>query len=310
MAKQDDDEIRQTDAVHPAILQVTGDETRRWCAAVWSVGPGEQQLVGRIRGLVESTLAAHWMQPPVQYEPGTDFVNSFDLVVYESTVDGLDARLRADGWDQVDTSRMIAEEYEQFDVLADEARKQGLSVATSPEELWRIPVAPRAEAVDIDHIEFGERIAEMMGDQVWGETPGWFSRAYCEELGERIGVEFTPDEDGLRRLDEALFGFSSDGIHWLEPPSFQAACDFLGVVVDAETDLDVQWGTCPVDEETGLAPLPLFRMRVRGRDWETIPVGRDVLQGGCVPWETDQKRQTTDGVLTALFSAYRSRFGS
>lgn len=284
MHQQNNNGNSQIDAVHPAVLQVSGEQTRRWCAAIWSVNPGEQLLIGEIRGLIQSTLVAHWMQPPLQYEPDTPAVNSFDLVFYEPVDDALGNRLDADGWSPVPIEQMVIEEYEQFEVFEQQAHKAGRQIPTRPAGLWRSEVVGAEEPGDFAWGQLGSEVAEMLDDQVWGDTPGWFSRAYCDRLERRVQLGIGPNVDGLATLASAVIPDDEHRFRWIDGMAYQALCDFVGVVVDATSELEVQWGTCPVDEKSGMAPAPLMRMRQAGGRWQRVSVGTDVLDRAVLPW--------------------------
>lgn len=289
----------QTGSIHPAILKVTGDDTRRWCAAVWSVGPGKRQLIGEIRGLVENTLVAHWMQPPAQYEPTGGVVNSLDVLFWETPDRSLEMALQEEGWSPVDDRAMRTEEYEQFEAFQGEAKKAGRDVADRPEAIWRMEISA-TEADDVDPIAVEQRVAEMLDGEVWGETPGWFSKAYCETLRRRGGPEITPDRRGVARLQEWMFTGDRHAIQRPGALAFQAICDFVGVVLQSVGDEQVQWGTCPVDESTGFAPAPLFRIG-SGGDWRRLSVGVDVTRRAATPWGRESGGGNT---LVDLVDAY------
>lgn len=293
----------QTEAVHPGVLRVSGEQTSRWCAAVWSTSPGERRLVGEIHRLVQGTLIAHWMQPPAQYELATQAVNSFDLIFFQPLESPLRDRLKAEGWQPVALELMSNDEFEQFQVLSDEARKKAIDIAGGPTALWRV----KFEAVGGDESQgpakLGAAVAEKLEDQVWGQIPGWFSRVFCDQLRRVTAVEVEPTFEGLAALGRTILGHQDRGIHWLEPMAYQAICDFIGVVVQAETELDVQWGTCPVDQTTGLAPAPMLRVRQGSQPWRNLAVGYDVIEHCCVPW--GPKPQTErDGNLEDLARHY------
>ena len=292
----------QSTPVHPAVLKVSGDESRRWCAAIWSTDPDERQLVGKIQRLVESTLVAHWMQPPTQYEPQGQVVNSFDLIFYDSVPESLKQALKDSGFQAVHRPLLAPEEYEQFQAFEEEAIKAGRGEVGNPVAVWRVSIE-RPEGLQSPS-KLGGSVAEKLGDQFWGQAPGWISRVFCEELKEITDVEVSPDRAGLERLERTLFGGPTGGIRWMEPMAYQAVCDFIGVVLQATTSLDVQWGTSPVDEKTGLAPAPVLRVRQSGGDWAMLAVGNDIIRRACVPWGEDVK---TERVLLELLADYDER---
>ncbi len=300
MGELEKDLNSQTEAVYPAVLQVSGEQARRWCTAVWSNGPGERRLVGELHRLIQGTLIAHWMQPPAQYELMAQPVNSFDVIFYEAAGEKLAGKLRTDGWQSVDLGLLPTEEYEQFEVLAEEAAKRGTAIDEGPAQLWRITFDRPGGGGAQGPTQLGADVAKRLGDQVWGQTPGWFSRVFCERLKEMTGVELSPNYEGLRRLEQTVFSQWGRGIRWLEPMAYQAICDFIGVAVQAESSAEVQWGSCPVDERTGLAPAPLLRIRHKKNAWKRIGVGYDVIEQFCVPWGERTKKEAGDTLDTLV----------
>ena len=301
MDEQKENKNLRTDAVHPAVLKVTGEKTRRWCAAIWSVSPGEQRLIVGIRGLIDGTLIAHWMQPPAQFEPEDQLLNSVDLVFYESVDPELGAALKAEGWKNVQVITMASDEYEQFQVLAEEAKKQGRTVASRPSDLWRVQVEQGGgdEALDFEAID--KVVANEISDEAWGESPGSLSFSYCSHLAEQAGSKIGPSFEGLQRFESLIVSSETDGVQWLGPIRFQALCDYVAVVMQAGTALEVQWGVSSVDKTTGLAPAPMVRIRSQYTPWRNIALGRDVLRAICVPWGRDDNPGER---LTSLIGSY------
>lgn len=270
----------QSEAICTAVVEVIGEQAKRWCAAVWSTSPGEQQLVGEIQRLVDSTTLAHWMRPPAQYERSGEVVNSFDLIFYETVQKPLRDVLKENGFYSVRQPLLRLDEYEQFEAFNEKARKGGRQVG-SPKAVWRLPFHGVEQTAPG---ELGERVARRMGDEVWGQAPGRFSHVFCDELSAVTGVDVEPSREGMNRLETAIAAHSGEGLRWLEPMAYQAICDFVGVVLQANWPVQVQWGSCPVDEASGLAPLPVLRVRRPGGMWTAAPVGRDVFHRLCVPW--------------------------
>lgn len=298
----------QPKPVHPAVLQVAGQQARRWCAAIWSTSPGEQQLVEGIRSLVESTLLAHWIQPPAQYEPSGSVVNSFDAVFYESVDHPLAKRLEACGWKPVSLAGMATEEYEQFAIFEQEAQRHEVEISKRPSALWRLEIVDeRRDEIDWD--ELSKQVAAGIGDEVWGQTPGWLSRAYCQKLERRSEHSISPSRRGLRSLVGAWFddGDRVQGIRWVDGIGIQALCDFVGVVLQSTTSLEVQWGVCAVDDESGQAPAPLLRARRPRGLWQSLAVGRDVGRRLCFPWSDGARSVDPRDAMDRLVDEYVER---
>ncbi len=302
MRQDSENKDLQEAAVHPEVVTVSGDQSRRWCLAIWSTSPGEDKIIHGIRGLVEATLLAAVSQPPTGYEEDRGVVNSLDAVFYERPDQALEKALGDQGFQEVKSLGMNAEEYEQFEVFQRRARRGGRQVADRPSALWRVDVV---NSTDEDH-GLARIIAEAMEGQIWGQSPGWFSKVLCDALEKQRGqTAIGPDMEGLSTV-ESLLGVEASvreqAMVMIEPMIYQGLCDLVAVVIAQQSDLDVQWGSCPVDEESGLAPAPLIRARQTGENWHSLEVGRDVACAMALPWGTP--RVEVGSRLAALASRY------
>ena len=302
MRQEDGSQVLKEAAVHPAVITVQGDQTRRWCMAVWSTDPGEDKLVTGIRDLVEVTTLAAVSQPPSSYEEMREDVNSLDVIFYETPSEALAEALEGDGWREERSLGMSAQEYEQLDVLRREAAAVGHQIADRPSALWRLETRPSTE----EQRDLAKTVRGAMDGQVWGQSPGWFSKVLCD-AGQRQGhlPAIGPTVEGLSTLEKAWVpeGEQRHNSMWLvEPMIFQGICDLVAVVLAQQTELEVQWGSCPIDEASGLAPGPLVRVRKSAGTWKNQALGRDVLRELSMPWGSPKVE--VGSRLAALVSRY------
>ena len=301
MIEKKENKNSPTGAVHPAVLQVSGDQTRRWTVAIWSVNPGASAILREIQELVEGTLIAHLSYPPSEKERVTESFDSFDLVFFEEVPQKMIAALTEGGWEPVEVSSLTDDELDRLTVFQSEARKADQVIADGPVAMWRMPVARGAEELRERVDNAAERTLPKIKGQVWGEQPGWFSRAFCEELRQEVQVTITPDAKGLAALEDIVVDRLQGHLQVHRSIVFQAICDFIGVLLQAQGHVEVQWGTCPVDERSGLAPAPVMRMRHPGGVWKVLAVGRDVVRRISVPWGAPPEKNR---LLVALLEEY------
>ncbi len=290
-----------TGAVHPAVLQVSGEQTRRWTVAIWSMEPEISAVLREIQELVEGTLIAHLSYPPSEKERVAESFDSFDLVFFEEPQQNMIGALTKDGWQTVEMSSLTDDELDRLTVFQNEARKTDQVIPDAPVAMWRMPVDRGAKELRQRIDNAAERTLPKIKGQVWGEQPGWFSKAFCEELRQVVQVNITPDAKGLAALEDIVVDRLEGHLQVHQSIVFQAVCDFIGVLLQTQGHVEVQWGTCPVDENSGLAPAPVMRMRRPGGTWKVLPVGRDVVRRISVPWGAPPEKNR---LLVALLEEY------
>lgn len=286
--------------LHQAVLQIDAPDARRWTAAVWAISAPERDLIAAIKALIESTLVVEWIQPSGEGGEAPRGFASFDLVFYEAPKEGseLVQFFQEGGWKRIEGSALGEEELKRLSVFQNEARRESLEIAEAPEALYRLDVERMGGELGARLEDAARRAGRHLKGEVWGEKPGLFSKVFSDALRGSVQMNITPNQAGLALLED-LIAEEGKGIYWLDPLVFQALCDFLGVVLQARGDREVQWSLCAPEKETGLAPPPLLRIRKRGEPWKVVNLGLGVVQALASPWRAGGSRP-----LAALLGEY------
>ena len=301
MQRKKENENSGNPALHQAVLQMDGADARRWAAAIWSLPDDQAGLVRAIQRLVEGTLVQEWIQPSENLEGDRARFDGFDLVFFETPEQGGEvfSFLEETGWEKIAAEMLTEKELTGLSVFQNEARKVGVEVGERPAVLYRLGVRSMGGELGERIEQAARRAVRQLRGEVWGGKPGLFSKVFCDALRGGIQVNITPNRAGLALLEDLLVE-EKEGIYWLEGMVFQSLCDFLGVVLMSQGDVELQWSLCAVEERTGLAPPPLLRVRSRGGAWKLESVGLDVVRALAVPWREKGTRP-----LAALLTQYQ-----
>lgn len=284
MREKKENENSELPCLHRGILQLNADGHRRWAAAVWAWPAEIEVFFGELQALLKGTLVLEWIQPSRGGDSVPPGFQSFDLIAYQSLgTESLIAReLERRGFERVMTYGVSPEMLERLTVFQNEARRHGIEQVEDPKVLYRLQVHRASGELAARVGRACRRTERTLRGEVWGEKPGLFSKAFCDALRQEVQVEIPPNESGLATFSDLVVE-ESEGITWVEPMVFQALADFLGVVLQHRADVEVQWSLCEVDEQTGLAPPPLFRVRRRQRRWQVVPIGLKLVDQISLP---------------------------
>ncbi|MFT6627323.1 MAG: hypothetical protein ACJA1R_000579 [Flavobacteriales bacterium] len=268
-------------AVHPRVLQVEVDGQREWGIIVWSDPGGAQKLHTALLGVLEAALLAELSRPPKSiHEDGAPKFAAVTVFVFAETEYEIAPAVRAFGLQPVD---YVAEDYaERMRAIADEARMSGRSTPERPASVWRAEVSHHEGALGekLDGIQ--SMMAERMGDDVWGETPGGPSKLFADYVDKAFGEAVKPNVAGVQALEMLLVQRTVGKIRWMPPLLFQALCDFIPIVAQVEFGAKTSWAVCEA-LEGGFAQPPLIRFD-NGPDGPThVPLGPHVLRWCMMP---------------------------
>lgn len=127
-----------------------------------------------------------------------------------------------------------------------------------------------------------EALLEYAPHQPWGKSPGLLARTAADWLATQVGFDGVgPTRAGIERLESLLVHAEPGAIRWIDPLSFQALCDLVGVLAASQQALRVEWGVCEVDAD-GVAPPPVLRVQ-RDDDTFHVPLGEHVLRWCVMP---------------------------
>lgn len=141
---------------------------------------------------------------------------------------------------------------------------------------------------------------DQLGGEVWGETPGGPSKLLATYVRQHFNTTVTPSRDGLHAFELFLVQDKPDELRWMPPLIFQALCDFVGVVLQAEYGLSAQWALCTPDDD-GFAPPPVLRVAT-ATGYEQIAIGERIVKwcvmarGGHAPTLAEQVDELVDGL--------------
>lgn len=278
-------------SLHQAVLQVNAGTERRWTAVLWSEPVNQEVFLTKLKDLINSTLVQEWIQPPRGGESIPPEFRSFDLLSFVAVPDdeALQSSLFEMGFEAIDFDSFDEEIWERLTVFQNEARRDEIEVPQRPVQGFRLPVHRNQGELADRIIRVCRRAERELSGEVWGEKPGLFSKVFCDVLRGEIQVRIQPDPTGLTILEDLLVD-GAEGITWVEPLVFQVLTDFLGVLLQSQGDLEVQWSLCTVEESTGLAPPPLFRVRRQQGSWKIISIGSKVVDGIALSWSRPEKR--------------------
>ena len=278
--------------LHPGVLQVEIGGSRRWTMAMWSIPKQASEFRRALSHLIRATLVLEWIQPLRQGDDSAPTFASVDLVFYAdpATNDDVMAELEALGFAPVSMQEVTPKVKQRLTVFQSEARRQNRESPGDPVAIYRLGVEHRQGelAQRLDSVR--QRVESNLGGLVWGDEPGRLSKELCDQLQLEFQTRISPTPTGLAMLEDLLVE-TRDEIGWVHPVFFQAICDFLGVVLQGNPDLEVQWSLCAVDDRTGLAPPPILRLRRRGGPWHTSAIGQEVVECIALPWSEQTGRQ-------------------
>ena len=255
---------------------------------LWRDPGGPAEVHGRLRRAIESTLLAELSRPPRELRAeGARRVRALRLVVFEE-VERLDDAVRAFGLKRVAPA-------EWADTLAQvrgEASRIGHEVPDLPVAAFEAEFACRS---DVE----GALRAEL-GQAVFGAKPGEFFAALNRVREARGEPLLTPALASLDTLEAALVPEQEGVVRWIPPTTFQALCDAVAVVAQADIGRTVQWGESQVEDD-GLAPPPMIRLE-EGAAFAHVPLGLDLMRWCVMPRGAGEE-------IPPLSAWARDRFG-
>ncbi|TVQ96358.1 MAG: hypothetical protein EA398_16085 [Deltaproteobacteria bacterium] len=265
--------------IHPRVLEVRTGEGQELVFVGWSDPGGARALHEGLRRMIEATLLNALTQPAVRGEAvlsrrwtGLRFLSFADVT-------GIERAVQAFGMSAVPFDDEAGQDV--MTVIRAEAEAMGRPVPGTPIHAFR-------SRVDMQDGTWGDKLltlqrwmAERMGDDVWGATPGGPSKLLSLYLREEVGESIEPTPGGLDRMEFLLVSRSVGVVRWMPPLLFQALCDFIGVVLSASMGVQTSWALCE-PEEDGLIPPPLFRV-VRAGRMAHLPIGPHVLRWCMMP---------------------------
>lgn len=264
-------------AVHPRVLEVETEDGIEWALLVWADPGGPQQLHQDVQALVEATLLSELSRAPSEIAAqGERRFSGLRLIVFTDPGWDIEPAVRAFGFRRQDAA--LAEDAAR--AVAAEAEKAGRTVG-QPSSVWRAEIRRPAGALGESLEQIQRMMAQRLGQERWGSTPGGFSHLFATYLMKTFGEKIRPDVDGLASLDLLVVQRDEDVIRWMPPLVFQALCDFLPVAAASLYDAKVSWAESE-DLGGGFSHPPLIRVEQAGEGIH-IPIGHHVLRWWMMP---------------------------
>lgn len=266
-------------ALHPRVLELGPAEGNEWVLALWSDPGSARALHEEVKKLVEATLLAALCRPANTGEALDNPPTGIRLLAFSSVSGNMQQALQAFGF-QLEKTLPWPEE--RLTVLRNEGIEAGWQVPEQPLSNWFAPILRPSGSYGEKIERVHELLRQRIGDDFWGNIPGAFSRCSANLIQEHFQETLEPTLDGLRSLELLTVDRKRDGgVRWIPPMLFQSLADFIGVVIQAEWGLGVEWALCEVDD-AGYAPPPLFRITRPDRQ-EHLPIGVHLLRWCVMP---------------------------
>jgi len=268
--------------VHPRALELPlGAGGHALVLCVWKAPASASALHAQLRPLIEAALLAELSRPVSQLREHPQDWRALMLITFEpfafdpmpalapfalsqASLASPDARAAAALWRR-------------------EGQRVDGEVGDEPVALYSAALAQSKDA------RVQSAIAHTLAaapEDAWGSHPGRLARGLADALSTQglAGVE--PTHAGLARLEQLLVPDVSDAVRWLPPIAFQALCDLLAIAAHS-WGMQVRWGVCEPDEDTGLAPPPVIHVQ-RGSTSGHVPLGEHVLRWCIMPRRADE----------------------
>jgi hypothetical protein len=267
--------------VHPRVVAMERDDgSHALVGATWRAPDTAQGLHGQLRPLVEAAFLAELSRPIGELRERRQDFSSLQLLSFAPFAFDAAPALRPFGLETVPAR------HPDFRKAAALLRREAAFVDAAGAELSTEPVAhhvaefsgPAPEAITKATIA----LLKDAPDDPWGGVPGQLSHLFAHALSAEGLDGVAPTREGINTLERYLAPTAEGRIRWMGPVAFQALCDLLAVAAQGEWGMEVQWGVCDPDEETGLTPPPVIRAERPGRAGH-IPLGEHVLRWCIMP---------------------------
>lgn len=267
--------------IHQRVMEVELDSGREWLLTCWADPGNQRELHKQVLALLEAALLVELSRSPkqVRQEPDRRFVG-IRLIVFPELPYPVAPAVAAFGMRE---ERFDAEAYgERMAALRDEADALHIEIPDEPAGVFAARIAPLEGTLGekLESIEL--MMAERMGADYWGATPGGPSRLFAEYAKREFQEVIEPDLDGLRAFELLLVRGTPGVIRWIPALLFQALCDFIGVVAQAGFDQNVAWADCGEDD-LGMCPPALFKVAPKGGQPYHLPIAHHILRWCMMP---------------------------
>jgi hypothetical protein len=263
--------------VHPRVVRLRrADGTRAIVMLSFGAAQGARALHAALKPMVEAALLSELGAPPAALAEDAAPLSELTLLLYAPQPFDLAPVLAPFAFEPVAPA---AEHAQALALARREALALAQPVADEPHAVYR------ARVVRAAHPLAGALHDALLGaapQAAWGREPGRLARSAADWLATQGIPDVAPTRAGIERLESIVVQPQSGLIRWMEPLIFQALCDLVAIMAAAQPGLDVAWGVCEADPESGLPPPPVLRVQ-RGADTFHVPLGEHVLRWCVMP---------------------------
>lgn len=263
--------------VHPRVLEAShGDGTHTLVLASFAPAANVRAFHAALKPMVEAALLCELSRPVDEQRERASALRALEL--YAFAEHPFDARPALAPFGLTEAPLRDARTVNTLALLRREAARVEPAPADEPRVRYLARAAPRNEPLCA-------QLADALRSQCsgpFGSEPGALAQRMCQFLNDRGYAGVAPTREGIERLEKLILQDAPHVLRWLDPVVFQALCDLVAVTAHSTWGLEVDWGVCEPDEETGVAPPPLIRVHREG-DPVHIPLGEHVLRWCVMP---------------------------
>ena len=289
--------------VHPRVLESEVDGRREWGLILWENPGGPAALHTAVQGLLEATLLAELSRPPASvYRVPDRRFHAVRLFSYATLPFDPMPAIRAVGFRPV---QVDAEAYqERLAAVGSEARATGRTIPAAPVAVWEATISHPSGELGDRLREIEAMMAERMGDDVWGKTPGGPSRLFATYLEKVFGEPIKPSLEGLRAMEMLVVQSTEQTIRWMPPLVFQALCDFIPIVANVVYGTKTSWAVCEaIEGDTAQPPLIRIEPKRAGEAPVHVPLGPHLLRWSMMPIHPGEQVDSLTAWVTHQFGA-------
>lgn len=264
--------------VHPRVVRAPGHDGSHGVVLL-SFRPAQnvRALHAALKPMIEAALLSELCAPANELSEHYSALKHVTLICFADHGFDIGPALTPFGFAPVEL--ITAESAHVLALARREARTLADSVADEPVAAYRVQVATSGHALAgrlhralLDHAPRG----------AFGREPGLLARTAADWLATQADFDGVgPTREGIEQLESVLVQRALHQIRWIEPLSFQALCDLVGVLAAAPGHLGVEWGVSEPDE-SGIAPPPVLRV-TRADETFHVPLGEHVLRWCIMP---------------------------
>lgn len=265
---------------HPRVLEVETEDGFEYTLACFADPGSQRELHKQLLALVEATLLSELCRSASSIREGYRRHTGIRLLVFPTLPYAVEPAVRAFGFSPSALSpEAMAERVRVFER---EATEVGAQIGAAPAAVFFAPIAHPDGALGEKLEALHRMMADRMGSDVWGASPGGPSKLFALYVAKEFGETIRPTLEGLRSMELLLVQQKPGVIRWMHPLHFQALCDFIGVLAASDFGRKISWAVSE-DIGSGHAPPPVFRVDDEKPRAIHVPIGHHILRWSMMP---------------------------